>query len=270
MKKWIFILLITVGYNADGQIDLVQEFIHNYSKTDLIYIDHGMPKLLTHDFLGFQVYNMDFSLYADVEFPVISQGASLKYVTRALFDCDTTQLEYLQWGADGVQILQEDGSVLLDLEGWSFSLAGISSLGEARTPIVSDNTGSYAVFNTLSFSPDTLRMYHFCGQVPQAIALDSDGSVIAGIMAPAVNGGMRVFPNPSSERIQLDYDLEGHSTGRVFLYDTKGNLILEKRLGEAFDHILIDISRFASGTYIAKIVTNGGMVLTEKFVKVER
>lgn len=265
MKKSLLILMACAAMSARGQIDLVAELPLDVYYSSLIYIDHGMPKVLVRNPTGFEVYNTDFTLYADVDYPG-EPAPYLAYVTRSLFDCDTTQLEYLLWGDNDVRIIREDGTVLLFLEDYWFSTAGILGVNTTEAPVVSDETGSYIIFDKMN--SDSLRMYHLCGQVPQALARTADGSVISGIMQQGSGGGFKIFPNPSADRIQLDYDLGGHSTGRVFLYGSTGSLVLEKRLGAAFDHIYLDISSLATGTYIAKITTDGGLVLTEKFVKV--
>lgn len=266
MKKFLFFLFVAGALSAQGQVELVQQFPYDYLKTKLVYIDHGMPKLITNDIQGFQVYNMDYTLYADVEYPTEMPNTWLTYVSRSLVDCDTTQLEFFLNGPQGVMILREDGTALLELEEYHFSHSGLLSMEGTMAPIVSDEAGSYVILDQTGV--DTLRLYQLCGQVPQALARNSDGSVVSGIMPPTEKGSLRVFPNPGSDRIQLDYDLQGNSTGRVFLYNTAGTLVYENRLGAAFDHIYIDISRLASGTYIAKIATNDGLILTEKFVKI--
>ncbi len=265
MKKSIFILLVCVAMSAHGQIDLIAELPYSHLDAHFIYIDHGMPKVLVRNPSGFELYNTDFTLYADVNFPG-GPVSNLSYVTRSLFDCDTTQLEYVVWGGQDVRIIREDGTILLQLEGYWFSQGGLLNAGQGPFPIVSDETGSYVIFDGLY--SDSLLVYHLCGQVPQALIRSADGSVISGIMPPGSGGGIKIFPNPSVDRIQMDYDLAGHTSGRVLLYNSAGSLVLEKRLGTAFDHIYLDISSLASGTYIAKITTDGGMVLTEKFVKI--
>ena len=263
MKKFLFLVMAVVATHASAQVDLIADLPPGPLNTRLIYIDHGLPKILVQNPTGFELYNLDNTLYTNVEYP--GGGADyLTYITRSLVDCDTTQIEYILYGDSHVRILREDGTSLLDLENYWFLSNGIIDAVKAE-PIVSDQDGSYVIFNEMG--TDNQKLYHLCGQVPQALARTSDGSIISGMAPSDVAGKMHLFPNPGSDRIQIDYDLKGHSTGRVFLYDTSGKVVYEQRLGHAFEHIFIDISALTSGTYIAKITTDGGLVLTEKFVK---
>jgi hypothetical protein len=50
----------------------------------------------------------------------------------------------------------------------------------------------------------------------------------------------------------------------------EGQLIEQKNLGDFFDKVMLDVSEYTSGTYIVKIQTDNGEVLSERFIKVER
>ena len=79
-----------------------------------------------------------------------------------------------------------------------------------------------------------------------------------------------IYPNPSDSQINIDYDLEGNKKGVLEIYNMEGQLIEQKSLGDFFDKVMLDVSEYTSGTYIVKIQTDNGEVLSERFIKVER
>ena len=112
-------------------------------------------------------------------------------------------------------------------------------------------------------------MYRFCGQVPQALARESDGTILSGIVQQQGNNGFDAYPNPAREVIKFEYDLQGHKKANLQLFNTSGQLMKEMMLGQAFNFIRLNISDLEQGTYIAKITTDDGFELSEKFVKVD-
>ncbi len=257
--------------NAQNEPELVGNIQGAGITTRFENIDHGMPKIIIRESEGVEIYNMDLSLYTSFVYPEdIGSITGALYITRSLFDCDTTQIEYLISGGTSdssfTRIHREDGTLVFDLPGYFFSSS--TNLTDTEVGIASDENGSYAIFSS-GFGTSDILVYRFCGQVPQPLARESDGSIISGIIEQGSNTGFDIYPNPARETIRFEYDLQGHQKANLQLFNTSGQLMKELMLGQAFDFIRLNISDLEQGTYIARITTDDGFELSEKFIKVD-
>jgi len=279
MKKLLFLAMIfffAIQGKSQNEPELLGSIdqVVFLSQAKLIYIDHGLPKISIQYQGEITLYNLDFTLYKSVVIPAVFEGsnfgASVFYLTRSLFDCDTTNVEYYAQGyIDGDSLVNgiynEDGSDYFNFE--NEAMLGLNTLGitSNESPIVSDAGGSYLLTSDTSQT----HIYRLCGQVPQALARESNGTLITGIMEQQNSSGFDVYPNPARETIKFEYDLQGYKKANLQVFNTSGQLIKEMMLGQAFDFIRLNISDLEQGTYIARITTDDGFELSEKFVKVE-
>jgi hypothetical protein len=164
------------------------------------------------------------------------------------------------------RIYRENGTLILDLPGYGFYSS--TNLTSNDAGMVSDENGSYMTFWS-GFSTNEFVMYRFCGQVPQPLPRESDGTILSGIMQEGGNSGFHTYPNPTRDIIRFEYSLEGHRKANLQIFNTSGQLVKDLMLGPAFDHIRLNVSELEEGTYIARIVTEDGFELSEKFVKVQ-
>lgn len=273
-------IALALQVSAQNEPQFVQEFTTSgNSYTKFILIDTDMPKILVSHPGDFQVYNLDFTLYADVDIPtsIDTTYFGLYLITRTLFDCDSTQLEYMvahtAWEPDvpSVKILHEDGTEFFSLEGYSeFMMGIIENLDPLRRSVVSDATGSTIIFEQAPTNGEKIsRIYHFCGQVPQLSARKMNGELTSGRPELSGRGGFSLYPNPGKDQIKIDYDLDGQRHGLLTVYNTSGQQMKQVELGPAFHNVLLDISSLSAGSYIARITTDDGSQLSEKFIKVE-
>lgn len=274
--KALFSLLCCAFFGvAQAQL----EFVHDFSVPPEYYtswalIDNDMPKMIARANGDIQVYNLDFSLYAQITVPdEYADTPNYLYITRSLFDCDTTQLEYMvayshiNPAESYIRVLREDGTELFALDGYSLNSSYIDS-DLTTVDMVSDSAGTYFGFITEALSND-IKVYRACGQLPQMSPRNSDGSIVSGLQAgDAPAGRMRMFPNPGTDHIKVEYDLRGQPRGVLTVFDLSGRQVLEKKLGPVFNHLVIDVSNFKAGTYVARISGENGSILTEKFIKV--
>ncbi len=271
---------LTFQVSAQNEPQFVQEYTttgNSFSK--FILIDTDMPKILVSHPGDFQVYNLDYTLYADVDIPssIDTTYYSLFLITRTLFDCDTAQLEYMavnnSWEPNeaSVKILHQDGTEFFSLVGYSeFMIGTIENFDPLRRSVVSDASGSTIIFEQPPTSGDRLsRIYHFCGQMPQLSARNMNGEVTAGRPELSGRSGFSLYPNPSKDQIKIEYDLDGQRHGLLTVYNTSGQQMKQVELGPAFQNVLLDISSLAAGSYIARITADDGSQLSEKFIKLE-
>lgn len=74
------------------------------------------------------------------------------------------------------------------------------------------------------------------------------------------------FPNPANKQITLPYSLPAHKTGELIIYDMQGKEIKKFKIDNAFHSILLNTSELNSGMYIYKVLCDGEVMLTKKFV----
>ena len=273
MKKVLLISLalsLSFSSNAQNDPELIGIVEGAGISTRFEYIAHDLPKIIVRDAEGAEIYNLDLSLYTSFDYPDLDFNFGAHYITTSLFDCDSTQIEYLISGGTSdssfTRIYHEDGSILLDLPGYGFFSS--TNFTDTEVQIASDENGSYALFSS-GFLSNEVVMYRFCGQVPQALARESDGTILSGIMEQENNVGFDLYPNPAGEIVKFEYDLQGHKKANLQIFNTSGQLMKELMLGQAFDFIRLNISDLEQGTYIARITTDDGFELSEKFVKVD-
>ncbi|HKK39167.1 MAG TPA: T9SS type A sorting domain-containing protein [Cryomorphaceae bacterium] len=271
-KNFLLATIISLSLQLNGQNEpeLIGIVDGANITTQMRYISHGVPKIIVQDLDEVDIYNLDLTLYTSFSLPDIDVNTGALFITTSLFDCDSTQLEYMVSGGTSdstfTRIYREDGNLFLDIPGYGyFSSTNLTGL---EVTIASDDDGSYAMFNS-GFGTNEVVLYRFCGQVPQPLARESDGTILSGIMEQQNNNGFDAYPNPARETIKFEYDLQGHKKANLQLFNTSGQLMKELMLGQAFDFIRLNISDLEQGTYIARITTDDGFELSEKFVKVD-
>lgn len=76
----------------------------------------------------------------------------------------------------------------------------------------------------------------------------------------------KVYPNPASDRINLEINLKEASKATVSISNINGQIITYQNLGNATRDILtINVSNYVAGTYLARIATENG-TKTHKFI----
>ncbi len=79
------------------------------------------------------------------------------------------------------------------------------------------------------------------------------------------NLSLSVFPNPASSFVNIQFEgREGQA--RMILFDSKGNKILEKPLGNEVNGLKLDVSAMSEGVYFFKIEDRNGVVASERFL----
>ncbi len=280
MKPIATLLLLVSSMIANAQIDLIYEAPAHSSP---VLVADNCVKNAIVDFntnpTEFYLYNLDNSLFRTCELPAGITAASLwwvSYPTLSLFDCDSTNVEYIlvqpagmPEGTPHTWVVREDGTVLLDLPGFTFYGGAISNNAENQGGMWND--AESAVMNVIQgqYSTDPRRYYRVCGSVPSKFRVSmGDLTGIAPYDGP-VREGMKLFPNPAESEIRINYELPaGAKSGVLRVFDLQGKMVKEWNVTSQFDHIVFDVSSLQSGTYIAHLLLNNGSKVSEKFVKV--
>lgn len=103
------------------------------------------------------------------------------------------------------------------------------------------------------------------------IALDDiliTGTLV-GVNENASELGLTVFPNPASDKIELNYLLKSSGSVSAKIYDVKGSVVMNMNKGIQIagnQKLAIDISKLATGSYTIEL-TAAGTSVSSKFVK---
>jgi hypothetical protein len=81
--------------------------------------------------------------------------------------------------------------------------------------------------------------------------------------ANSYDNGNELYPNPAVNEINIKTDLKSGDKGLIIVRDITGRKLYE---GELSSETKVDVSDFATGTYIANIIVNGNLVKSRKFV----
>lgn len=157
----LFGLIFTLQTFAQNEPELIQEYASE-GQPKFVLIDHDMPKLLVPTTDQFYLYNLDFTLYTSFSYPSAypSYNNEPTYLSRSLFDCDTTLLEYMFFTTDSegisyVKILREDGTELFSLANYTYM--AFLFPGDHYRNEVSTEDGTYITL-TRGFGNDTTRL----------------------------------------------------------------------------------------------------------------
>jgi hypothetical protein len=74
-----------------------------------------------------------------------------------------------------------------------------------------------------------------------------------------------VYPNPTTEKVYLDLDMDNINNCKYFLYDLQGRQILNRNITSKLTEL--SFTTFESGIYILRVVKEKTMVQEFKIVK---
>ncbi|MGH1435296.1 MAG: T9SS type A sorting domain-containing protein [Lewinella sp.] len=73
-------------------------------------------------------------------------------------------------------------------------------------------------------------------------------------------GAVSVFPNPANTYVNLDFDLEEQTSGRLVVFNTKGQVIINRTLDNVMkERIQLETAGLPSGTYLIRVDTELGV-----------
>jgi hypothetical protein len=172
-----------------------------------------MPKILVYEPSEnhFDLYNEDYTLYRSVDIPYEYQGSAqynMFHVSRTLFDCDSTNIEYLiSWSGQSQtwsKVIREDETELLSEEDVIYNAYNIA-VPESNGIVSGPNGSLLHLEGGFSGSPLS-RVFQLCGQLPRNTSrLDSTMTGLTEVDQPLDQ--LKLYPNPSDSQINIDYDL---------------------------------------------------------------
>lgn len=217
----------------------------------------------------FNLYNMDFTPFlmnVVVPEPFIKLGAVPSifraiYITRALFDCDTSNIEYAyesaSTGWETFYIMRTDGTELFRLDSANGPYCFGDCLGGADwvKPIVNTSSGTKLFLQRFWGG---VNIYSLCGTLPRVFDFTNDN------MNQIF---MSIFPNPTSG--SLTFEINSPSNMEEFelvIVDNNGRDMRRQKVNFRNHQYTIDVSDFDNGTYIYSLCSKNKSYQNGKFL----
>ncbi len=248
-----------MGLNAQITLEKINPgLIYEVAKNDFMYTywDQANNTLDLHHF--------DHSHYKTVTLPSGSNEIiyNIGYITRGLFDCDSSNIEMMLLVQDtsttsvlkqSIVILREDGTVVWQKD--SATIGTTLSATGLRTSIF--NTPQGAKMYLYNAGKARGELYSLCGTNPMSDQFVSNTS-----------SDVNAFPNPARQFVTLRYQFpDGISKGSLIVTDATGMTVREFNINQNFDSILMDTSDLPTGTYFYTVHTYAGST-TKKLIKI--
>lgn len=276
MKKYILFLLIIFTQSLKGQVTLENIYPNTIGSAKfLMYtqLDSSTYNYVLFDPQNsqFTIYNLNHSVYLNVTIPItyapFSSQYQIAFVTKSLFDCDTSNIEYaLSFLGDGspntypkrFYVYRTNGTQLVNIDsccfmnfsdGWKYG-------PEYNKPVVNTPVGTKLILRCIDGST---RVYAVCGSLADQIEEIEDENILG-----------NPFPNPTHDLITIPYTLpDNEKNGTVKIYDIAGKEIKSFTVDNNFKSITLTTAELPSGTYYYQLVTSKGLADTKKIIKVE-
>ncbi len=263
MKQILSTLILVFSIVAlYGQITLQKTY--NYS-TSVIKLETQGYKYYLMDVPASQcrIYNMDHSLFKTISCSVPSGYYlfDLKYISEKMFNADAqiellyTYYKYVTSGNTGYyvygsKIASESGSTLTTIDGALYVYANQTGTSEYKL---------FAYCYDYSVSPEKVwtNIYNLPGiPVFSASISDQPQDIL-----------LNAWPNPASEVIRLEYELPASvKSASLNVYDTSGRKVKNFLIDNHSDHIAMNVSDLAAGTYLYNIEYNHQQSVSKKIV----
>lgn len=260
------------------------EFVASYdTPARLIYLSDNEPAIMIYQQTAelLELYNTDLTLITSIDIPVEYVGSgqyNLFHPSRTLFDCDSTNIEYLiSHGSMNiseafVRIIRDDGTVLFNLPEHTFGdetvIGGNPSFGAA---MVEDEQGVVFGFFNDVFPDGPTSLYRSCGSIPKNCRPCNINGISVGEngMAPPLNEYL-LYPNPGNNQFAIEYDLPlNYSQARLILVNMNGQVVLEKKVGPSMNYILVNTSNLASGRYQVVLSAEDGVLISASYIEID-
>jgi hypothetical protein len=206
-----------------------------------------------------KIYNMNHSLWKTINLPVPSGWYlyDIRYVSETLFNLDPkVELVYVYYMYDAVlqyysyvtKVINEDGSVLLSVDGGAYSEALAASAGNYK----------FLVYDyDYSVSPYTLNTLVYA--VP--------GQLVSDEPVTSVSMNMAAYPNPATHKINIPYNLpDGTESAEIVLYDMHGTKLKAYTVDKTFSTLTINTSGMPGGLYYYHVNTQGRVLNAGKII----
>lgn len=259
----IMSMILFYSMNIKAQITLEHAYYYFHKQFYITDIGNNDYKYVMLDSTGFSLFNLDHSLFINVvtPYPIFQQlGYQVAYITKSLFDCDSTNIEYVLAtpnGSANFYIYRTDGTILFERDsvagpyGFGYQLG--STLNE---PITNTPEGAKLLLFTHNNAgvADSMLVYSLCGVLPLGNKIAPDENYV------------QIYPNPTNGIINFNIKLPNNfEQFKLTIYNTSFQIVDQTIVKEQFS---FDASKWSlsSGTYFFDLQTPNKLYQTGKFI----
>lgn len=213
----------------------------------------------------FSLYNMNFTPFMTniaVPQPFARFTYQVLFVTRTLFDCDSTNIEYVYenpvGGTTPFYVMRTDGTQLFKLDSTIsiYCLGGCLGMSDIIQPIRNTSAGA-KLFLHKGISNGKVYIYSLCGTNPTDI-----------FDYRSVNQSMvKVFPNPTSGTLTFQINPPDNMNDyELVIFDTNAKEVRREKINSGNNKYVIDVSNYSSGAYYYSLSTKDKTYKSGKFI----
>ncbi|MBL0138143.1 MAG: hypothetical protein IPP86_06370 [Bacteroidetes bacterium] len=211
-----------------------------------------------------RIFNLDHSVYFVVNVPValINEGEyTIGYVTRSLFDCDSSQFEYAIMPGNprkNFYVFRQDGTLLFERDSSiaPYTLGAYSGSYDLR-PIVNTPSGTKLFLAKVDSngSIPTVDVYSLCGTLPEMIKDVKSNETF-----------VEVFPIPASSLVHFKFNLPSNYETYELIICGAFNNVISSVIIHTIEGVDINTAEYASGLYYYSLRKNNKILNSGKFI----
>ena len=272
MKNLLKYLLLLMSATSSGQITLDREvdslFLSYEFKT--VQISPSETKYFFADTLAnsFSLYNMDFTpfltnIVVPEPFAEATTAMQALYISRALFDCDTSNIEYAYYSPTDnnktFRIMRTDGTLLFQKDSATgpYCLGGCFGLSDAFRPIINTSDGTKLFLQKRNAGYVQLFIYSLCGTLSNdlfELKLKDETYVT-------------VFPNPSSASLTFKINPPDNvNEYELVIFDSNAREVIREKVNSQNHNSIIYASDLSCGTYFYSLCSKSKSYQSGKFI----
>lgn len=273
MKKILAIITILLAFKCSAQIT----YEHSYpgpnsaSESRLVIINMGGSDGVKYFYVDYQantleLFNLDHSHYITINVPIQLINSSenrIGYITRSLFDCDSSMFEYAvlpsNW-RNAFAIYRQDGTLIFKRDSTIAPYCvGCYDLSYDVVPIYNTPAGAKLILAKADGGGLTnmVDVYSLCGMLPSNI----------GIIDPGVTSNIKIFPNPSENVINFEIAAPNNFENfALVVFDLNGLEIRREIVNSQIANYKMDVSRMVNGLYTFSLLSGNKILDSGKFI----
>jgi len=272
MRKILKYLFLLIGTASSAQITLDREvdslFLAYEFKT--VQISPSETKYYFADTTtnSFSLYNMDFTLFlgniaVPEPFAEATIGMQALYISRDLFDCDTSNIEYAFYSPTDntkpFRIMRTDGTLLFQLDSANgpFCSGGCLGMSDVIRPIINTSDGTKLFLQKGNRGYVQVFIYSLCGTLPH--------DIFDLVLKDQIY--VTVFPNPSSAKFTFKINPPDNINDyELVIVDNIGREVKRQKVNSQNNIYDLDVSNMSSGTYLYSLCTKNKSYQSGKFI----
>jgi len=275
MKKVLTIIAVVVlmmGNKAGAQITLEHTLDSSGIDYNFYVTDIGNNEfkyvILDTAYNGFSLYNMDWSPYlSNIHIPVtdsLKHGFGVMYITKTLFDCDSTNIEYIYENPGGplwfpFYVFRTDGTLLfrIDSANAPYGIGGITGGSVFYREIMNTSGGTKLFIQKYDQNQvPELLIYGLCGTLPEDV-FD---------FHQQQHSYVKVFPNPTSNTLTFEINPpDNMNEYELVVVDGNAREVKREKVGGSHTYTM-DVRDLAGGSYFYSLCTKDRAFGNGKFV----